>query len=87
MHASLRIGNRLVMMADGRCSGKPNFDGFALSLSITTEAEAEKTFTALSDGGQAMMPLSKTFFAKRFGMVKDCFGVHWMVIVHPEPAK
>jgi PhnB protein len=87
MHASLRIGGKLVMMADGRCSGKLNFDGFALSLSVPTEAEAEKTFAALSDGGQAMMPLSKTFFAKRFGMVNDRFGVHWMVIVHPDSAK
>lgn len=84
MHASLRIGDKSVMMADGRCSGKPNFDGFALSLSIQTEAEADKKFAALSDGGQPMMPLSKTFFATRFGMVKDRFGVHWMVIVHPK---
>ena len=87
MHASLRIGGKSVMMADGRCSGKLNFDGFALSLSVSTEAEAEKKFAALSDGGQVMMPLAKTFFAKRFGMVNDRFGVHWMVIVHPDSAK
>jgi len=87
MHASLSIGGKSVMMADGRCSGKPNFDGFALSLSVPTEAEAEKKFTALSDGGQVMMPLAKTFFAKSFGMTKDRFGVHWMVIAHPDSAK
>jgi PhnB protein len=87
MHASVRIGKHSVMMSDGRCSGKPSFDGFALSLSLATEAEADKKFGALSDGGQAMMPLAKTFFAKRFGMVKDRFGVHWMVIVHPDSAK
>jgi PhnB protein len=87
MHASLRIGGKSVMMADGRCSGKLNFDGFALSLSFATEAEADKKFTALADGGQVMMPLGKTFFATRFGMLNDRFGVHWMVIVHPESAK
>lgn len=87
MHASVRIGDKRVMMADGRCSGKPNFDGFALTLSVATEADAEKIFGALSDGGQAMMPLAKTFFAKRFGMVNDRFGVHWMIIVHPDAAK
>ncbi|HEV2329579.1 MAG TPA: VOC family protein [Verrucomicrobiae bacterium] len=87
MHASVRIGGKSVMMSDGRCSGKPNFDGFALSLSVPTETEAEKKFKALSDGGQAMMPLTKTFFAKSFGMVKDRFGVHWMVIAHADSAK
>ncbi|HEY1789671.1 MAG TPA: VOC family protein [Verrucomicrobiae bacterium] len=87
MHASLRIGSKSVMMADGRCSGKLNFDGFALSLSLATEAEADQKFAALADGGQVMMPLGKTFFARRFGMLNDRFGVHWMVIVHPDSAK
>jgi len=87
MHASLNIGGKSVMMADGRCSGKPNFDGFALSLSVPSETEAEKKFTALTDGGQVMMPLTKTFFAKSFGMVNDRFGVHWMVIAHADAAK
>lgn len=86
MHASLRIGEKMVMMSDGRCSGKPNFQGFSLSLSAATESEAEKLFTALSNGGQVQMPLSKTFFATRFGMVQDRFGVGWMVIVHPNSA-
>ena len=81
MHASLRIGDATVMVSDGRCQGKASFQGFSLSLSPASEAEADRLFTALADGGQAQMPLSKTFFAKRFGMVADRFGVSWMIIV------
>jgi PhnB protein len=83
MHASLRIGNITVMASDGRCTGKPSFQGFALSLTVPTEAEAERLFAALTDGGQVQMPLAKTFFSARFGMVADRFGVSWMVLVSP----
>jgi PhnB protein len=81
MHASLRIGDATVLASDGRCAGQPAFQGFALSLDAPNEAEAERLFGALSDGGQVQMPLDKTFFASRFGMVADRFGVTWMVIV------
>lgn len=81
MHANLNLRGNTVMASDGRCSGKPNFEGFALSLAAATEAEADRLFAALSDGGQVQMPLTKTFFAPRFGMVTDRFGVTWMVIV------
>ena len=84
MHACLRIGETQVMASDGRNGGKPKFEGFSLSVQVGTEAEAGKVFTALSDGGNVSMPLSKTFFAKSFGMVADRFGVHWMVIVPAE---
>jgi PhnB protein len=50
-------------------------------LNVPTEAEAERVFAAVSDGGQVQMPLTKTFFSPRFGMVSDRFGVTWMVIV------
>ena len=69
------------MASDGRCSGKPGFQGFSLSLSVPNEAEADRAFAALGDGGQVQMPLTKTFFSPRFGMVADRFGVSWMVIV------
>ena len=86
MHSSFRIGDTTVMASDGRCQGAPTFQGFALSLTVPTEAEAERRFAALSEGGQVQMPLTKTFFSPRFGMVADRFGVGWMVIVaHPEP--
>jgi len=81
MHASLRIGDSTVMASDGRCEGRPTFQGFALSLTVPSEAEAERLFAALTDGGQVQMPLAKTFFSPRFGMVADRFGVSWMVYV------
>jgi PhnB protein len=83
MHASLRIGDTTVMASDGRCQGKPSFQGFSLSLSARDETEADRLFHALSDGGQVQMPLSKTFFSPRFGIVADRFGVSWMVVVMP----
>ena len=82
MHASFRIGDTTVMASDGRCLGKPSFQGFALSITVANEAQADRTFAALADGGEVQMPLGKTFFSPRFGMVTDRFGVSWMVIVH-----
>jgi PhnB protein len=81
MHACLKIGDSQVMASDGRCTGKTNFQGFCLSITVANEAEADKVFAALGDGGQVQMPLGKTFFSRRFGMVADRFGVCWMVIV------
>jgi len=81
MHASFRIGETTLMASDGRCQGQPNFQGFAQSLTVPNEAEADRLFTALADGGQVHMPLTKTFFSPRFGMVADRFGLTWMIIV------
>jgi PhnB protein len=81
MHASLRIGAARVMASDGRCSGKPSFQGFSLSLDAKDEAEAKRWFGALSAGGEVRMPLGKTFFSPCFGMLADRFGVPWMIIV------
>jgi PhnB protein len=80
MHACFKIGDTAVMASDGRCTGKPSFQGFSLTLNAKDEAEADKLFNALGDGGQVQMPLAKTFFSPRFGMVADKFGVGWMVI-------
>ena len=81
MHMSFRIGETEIMGSDGRCVGKPNFQGFSLSISVKDEAAADRVFAALGDGGQVQMPLTKTFFSPRFGMVADRFGMQWMVIV------
>lgn len=81
MHASLKIGDTVLMASDGECSGKPSFQGFSLSLTVPSEAEAERLFSALADGGEVRMPLSKTFFSPRFGMLSDRFGVGWWVMV------
>ena len=81
MHAALRIGEATVMASDGRCMGRPSFQGFALSVNARDGAEAERLFAGLAEGGQVQMPLAKTFFSPSFGMVADRFGVSWMVIV------
>jgi PhnB protein len=81
MHASVKVGDVVVMASDGRCEGKPDFKGFALALTAKTEAEADKLFDALSAGGQVQMPLAKTFFSPKFGMCADKFGVGWMIMV------
>ena len=83
MHASFRIGDTTVLASDGRCEGHPSFQGFSLSLTVADEAEAERLFAALADGGQVQMPLTKTFFSPRFGMIADRFGVPWMIITAP----
>ncbi len=80
MHSCLMIGETRVMASDGRNTGKPKFDGFALSLDVKSDAKAAQMFKALSDGGEVTMPLGSTFFATSFGMVKDRFGVNWMVL-------
>jgi PhnB protein len=86
MHMALRIGGSTVLGSDGQCGGQANFQGFALSLTVANEAEADRLFAALGDGGQVQMPLAKTFFSPRFGMVADRFGVSWMVYVAPPGA-
>ncbi len=81
MHSQLRIGDTIVMLSDGHCGGKPVFQGFSLSLSVPNDQEAERLYTALGQGGQVQMPLTKTFFSSRFGMVADRFGVSWIIMV------
>jgi len=79
MHAVFKIGDTPIMISDGMNDGSPKFDGFALSISAKDVPQAQKYFNALLEGGEVTMPLAETFFAKTFGMLKDKFGVHWMV--------
>jgi PhnB protein len=83
LHASFRIGESTVLASDCHCAGRPNFQGISLSLTVPNEAEADRLFAALADGGQVRMPLAKTFYSPRFGMVDDRFGVSWMIYVAP----
>ena len=85
MHASLKIGDTMLMASDGRCDGQATFEGFSLSITVPDEAEAERVFGALSEGGLVTMPLEKTFWAPKFGMLTDRFGVGWMVSVAHKP--
>ncbi len=81
MHANLRIGSTMLMVSDGNSNNQPVFDGFSLSVGVADAAEAERTYTALlQGGGKVVMPLGKTFWSPAFGMLKDQFGVGWMVI-------
>ena len=85
MHATLRIGDTLMMASDGRCEGAAPFEGFSIALTVPDEAEAERVFAALSEGGLVTMPLEKTFWSPKFGILKDQFGVAWMVSVMHKP--
>jgi PhnB protein len=87
MHAALRIGETQVMASDGYASGRPEFKGVALSLSVAGEGQARKLFDALSEGGQVFQPFGPTFFSPGFGMVSDRFGVSWMVVVPAAPTQ
>jgi PhnB protein len=87
MHACLRIGDTAIMASDGWAKGNPEFKGFSLALNARDEAEANRLFGALSEGGQVTQPLIKTFFSPAFGMVQDKFGMGWMVVVEQAAAK
>jgi PhnB protein len=85
MHATLKIGGTIILASDGRCEKNSGFSGFSLSLAVETTEDADRFFAALADGGQVQMPLAKTFFSPRFGMVADRFGVSWMIIIPQDP--
>ncbi len=79
MHASLQVGQTLLMLSDGFARGQPEFKGVALSLTAKDDAEARRLFDGLAEGGQITQPLEPSFFATSFGMLTDRFGVMWMV--------
>ncbi|MFZ0827948.1 MAG: VOC family protein [Verrucomicrobiia bacterium] len=81
MHCSFRIGETTLMASDGCSPEKAGFEGFSLSLTVPNEAEADRAFAALAEGGQVRMPLAKTFWSPRFGMVADRFDLGWMISV------
>lgn len=86
MHVCLKFGDTLVMASDGCGTAASGFQGFSLALSVPNESEADRRFAALSEGGQVTMPLGKTFFSPRFGMLVDRFGVSWTVVAEAEAA-
>lgn len=87
MHTSFRVGQSTIMASDGCGTERIKFQGFSLSLSVPTEADADRVFAALSEGGKVEMPLTKTFWSPRFGMLTDRFGIGWMVNVVPPGLK
>jgi PhnB protein len=87
MHSAFRIGDAEIMASDCHSSGSVTFQGFSLALTVPNEAAADRAFNALADGGQIQMPLGRTFFSPRFGVVADRYGMSWMVMVPNPDAK
>ena len=83
MHCQFRIGESIVMASDCSCTGKTSFSGISLALTASTAETAKTLFNALSEGGTIAMPLNTTFFAQKFGVVIDRFGVSWMIVGAP----
>ena len=81
MHATLRIGETTILASDGRGGNAPVFEGFSLSIPAADADEARQLFEALSVGGEIQMPLAEMFWTPAFGMLKDRFGISWMVNV------
>lgn len=81
MHASLRFAGAQLMLSDGMGTGELKFEGISVSVTTRDAGEAEQLFHGLAGEGQVQMPLTKTFFAEKFGMVADKFGVSWMIYV------
>lgn len=80
MHGCVRIGDQLLMGTDATPEQPyKGMGGCSIALHPDSLDEAERVFRDLSDGGQATMPLEKTFWAERYGMLTDRFGVAWMV--------
>ena len=82
LHGRISVGGTELMGADIP-NAEPMRSAY-LSLGVDTDAEAERIFAALSEGGQVFMPMEETFFATRFGQLRDRFGINWMVI-HERP--
>jgi PhnB protein len=81
MHAAITIGDSTIMLSDGCPDGETaGYKGISLTINADNEAHADKLFAALSEGGKVQMPMEKTFFAKKFGVVSDKFGIGWMII-------
>lgn len=83
MHACLQIGDASIMASDGFGAGDAAFNGFSLALTAADEAQADRWYTALGEGGEIVEPLTRTFFSPCFGIVADRFGLRWMVVVQP----
>ncbi len=81
MHASFSVNGSMAMASDGMDATPPKFEGITLSVTAKDESEATRFFNGLAEEGIIRMPLTRTFFAKSFGMLVDRFGVSWMIIL------
>lgn len=83
MNASFRLGESLLMASDGPCDGSTRFSGVSLSITVPETEQANRIFAALAEGGEVLVPMTETFFAQRFGIVADRFGLSWLVLAAP----
>lgn len=81
MNAAFRIGDTALMADDGMAGKPAEFKGMRLAIGVADDADAQRVFSALSQGGSVTMPLMKTFWTSSFGMLTDKSGVPWMVNV------
>ena len=79
MHGSLTVGGQVLMGGDVAPDRYEEPKGFSLSLHIKTTTDAERIFHELAKDGRVIVPLEKTFWAARFGMVVDRFGIPWLI--------
>ena len=79
MHARMTVGDRVLMGSDAPPEHYQKPQGFSVSLSVTDPADAERKFNALAQNGTVQMPLQQTFWAVRFGVLTDQFGIPWMI--------
>jgi PhnB protein len=79
MHARLHVGDSVLMASDSPPEHYQKPQGFAVSLQVKQPAEAERVFRELAEGGTIQMPIQQTFWAVRFGMLVDRFGIPWMI--------
>lgn len=79
LHATLRVGDHVLQGADVAPDGYKNPQGFSLSIGLKDPAEAERIFNALAEEGTVAMPIQETFWAARFGVLTDRFGIPWII--------
>lgn len=79
LHVSMPVGEQILMGSDAPPDRYQKPQGITVAIGVDDPAEAERAFAALAEGGTVMMPIAETFWALRFGMLTDRFGIPWMV--------
>jgi PhnB protein len=86
LHARIEIGDAVVMASDGPPERCLPMRSAYLAIRVDSTPEAERIYKALTEGGEVFMPLDETFFAYRFAMLRDKFGINWMILHEKTPS-